>query len=143
VRSPVRSRRNGTRLTIANQGQPFATNNAYGPPTVRYGAGTAFTSRTVDGSGQCTNDFFGVDPYFGVVKACQVRGRWLNSLVVQVPEGQGFTPAGRTFRYGADSRWTYRPVSGTGECTSAFFGVDPAPRVAKTCNTFALAPPGA
>lgn len=43
------------------------------PPatTVRYGAGTAWVVRTLGGTGQCTNEFFGADPIKMTVKACE------------------------------------------------------------------------
>ena len=40
-------------------------------------------------------------------------------------EGQAFTLASaQTVRYGTGSKWTSKVVSGTGECTDAFFGND-------------------
>jgi hypothetical protein len=39
-----------------------------------------------------------------------------------------------TVRYGADSNWISRSVSGRLECTSRFFGSDPAPGVTKQCQ---------
>jgi hypothetical protein len=40
--------------------------------TVRYGAGTNWIVKTMTGTGQCTNEFFGRDPAFMVAKTCQV-----------------------------------------------------------------------
>jgi hypothetical protein len=54
---------------IANEGQSFQVT---GTQTVRYGQGSTWIQRSVTGSGQCTNGFFGSDPLFGVVKRCEV-----------------------------------------------------------------------
>jgi len=43
-----------------------------GVQTVRYGSGSTWITRTMSGSGQCTNAFFGGDPLVGVVKQCEV-----------------------------------------------------------------------
>jgi hypothetical protein len=43
-----------------------------GTQTVRYGSGTSWITRSVSGAGECSNEFFGADPLFGVVKECQV-----------------------------------------------------------------------
>jgi hypothetical protein len=39
---------------------------------VRYGSGTSWISRSVSGGGLCSNEFFGNDPLYGVVKRCEV-----------------------------------------------------------------------
>lgn len=50
-------------------------------------------------------------------------------------EGQSFTVSGvRTVRYGAGSSWVQKQVSGTGQCTNAFFGRDPLRGVVKRCE---------
>jgi len=41
-----------------------------GTATVRYGADASFVEKSVTGTGQCTNDFFGTDPLVGVGKSC-------------------------------------------------------------------------
>jgi len=43
-----------------------------GTQTVRYGGGTSWITRSVSGGGECSNEFFGADPLFGVVKGCEV-----------------------------------------------------------------------
>jgi hypothetical protein len=35
--------------------------------------------------------------------------------------------------YGAGTRWIAKMVTGTGTCSNAFFGTDPAPNVVKSC----------
>jgi hypothetical protein len=50
-------------------------------------------------------------------------------------EGRGFNvPAQTVVRYGADTRWVSKTVSGAGQCTNAFFGHDPAYGIGKTCQ---------
>lgn len=58
---------NWTRIAIEWQAFTVAANS-----TVRYGAGTSFMTRTLSGTGQCTNAYFGNDPAPGVSKACYV-----------------------------------------------------------------------
>ncbi|MFC3833524.1 hypothetical protein [Deinococcus rufus] len=56
-----------------------------------------------------------------------------------VAEGQKFSVDGTvSVRYGAGTAWRTRDVSGTGYCSSAWFGGDPAVGVAKRCE---VAPP--
>ncbi|HEX5683256.1 MAG TPA: hypothetical protein VFY73_04395 [Ideonella sp.] len=43
-----------------------------GTQNIRYGRGSAWVTRSVTGSGQCTNDFFGSDPLPGTKKECRV-----------------------------------------------------------------------
>jgi len=43
-----------------------------GTQTVRYGSGTSWITKSVSGGGECSNEFFGADPLFGVGKACEV-----------------------------------------------------------------------
>jgi chitosanase len=50
-------------------------------------------------------------------------------------EGQSFTVSGvQTVRYGVDSRWVEKSVSGNGKCSNGFFGKDPAVGVKKQCQ---------
>ncbi len=49
-------------------------------------------------------------------------------------EGQTFTVSSATpVRYGADTRWTQKTVTGTAGCSNVFFGTDPAVGVRKSC----------
>lgn len=62
-------------------------------------------------------------------------------------EGRSFTVSGvQTVRYGADSRWVEKQVSGTNKCSNSFFGRDPAVGVRKQCqvkgNSPTPPPPG-
>jgi serine protease len=54
---------------VAFENQPFSVS---GTQTVRYGSGTSWISRSVSGGGLCSNEFFGNDPLYGVVKRCEV-----------------------------------------------------------------------
>jgi hypothetical protein len=53
-------------------------------------------------------------------------------------EGQAFTLASaQTVRYGTGSKWTSKVVSGTGECTDAFFGNDKMAGLTMQCQVAA------
>ena len=58
-----------TRTTVAVEGQWFTLTSS---ATVLYGANNAWISKTLSGTGRCTNDFFGNDPAVGIVKSCVV-----------------------------------------------------------------------
>jgi hypothetical protein len=50
-------------------------------------------------------------------------------------EGQSFTlSSSSTVRYGVDTRWIQKTLSGTVPCTNSFFGSDPAYGVVKECD---------
>src|SRR5205085_1930231 len=115
-----------------------------GTQTARYGAGTAWITKTVTGTVPCTNAFFGSDPAVGTGKTCQV-----SSVAPTDPppptttptwqmiawENQSFTVSGtQTVRYGANASWITRSVTNGGTCTNAFFGSDPAFGIGKTCQ---------
>lgn len=123
--------------TVALEGRSFTLASA---TVVRYGAGTRWVQRTLSDTVSCTNATFGSDPAFGVQKSCQVQtgdgepppaSSWTRIAT----EGQSFSVSGtRWVRYGADPRWVQRSVTGSGQCTNAFFGTDPAPYVGKVCE---------
>ena len=56
---------------LAGEGDAFTL---AGRATVRYGAGSAWMEKVVDGGGRCDNAFFGRDPAPGTVKVCQMAG---------------------------------------------------------------------
>jgi uncharacterized protein (DUF1800 family) len=129
---------------LASEGGSF---NVTGTQTVRYGAGSSWIEKVVTGSGQCTNAYFGRDPIYGSVKACELlaaeappppppppppaTGGWTAVAV----EGGSFTVSGtQTARYGAGTTWIEMSVTGTGQCTNAYFGRDPLYGVAKGCE---------
>jgi len=124
---------------VADEGQVF---NVAGAQTVRYGSGTAWVTRNVVDSGECTNSFFGTDPLYGVVKQCEVSA---SSTAPPPPgwtqiatEGQLFSVAGtQTVRYGTGSAWLTRSVTNNGECSNTFFGADPAFGIVKRCEVAA------
>ena len=137
---------------IATERQPFTVS---GTQTVRYGSGSTWIERSITGGGQCTNEFFGNDPLFGIVKECQVASdtaapppppppppagiTWMRIAT----EGQPFTVSGtRTVRYGSGSTWIQRSITGSGQCTNGFFGNDPLVGVFKECQVASeTAPP--
>ncbi|HLO27820.1 MAG TPA: LamG domain-containing protein, partial [Anaerolineales bacterium] len=125
----------GTWLHLAKQGETFSVT---GPKIVRYGAATQWVTKEISGSGQCTVEFFGIDPAFGVLKNCQVLVSGPKPGVTWSrigAEGENITLDGtRTVRYGAGTQWIMKLLSGSVECTSAFFGGDPAPNLPKVCE---------
>lgn len=57
-------------------------------------------------------------------------------------EGQSFAVVkGTPVQYGVGSQWVGKTVSGSGECSSEFFGSDPSPMVVKSCFAQALGRP--
>ena len=113
---------------IAREGQSFTVS---GTQTVRYGANSSWIQKSVTGTGQCTNAYFGRDPLYGVVKACDLSETWVRIA----NENQSFSVSGtQTVRYGANSSWVRKSVTGTGQCTNAFFGTDPLYGVVKVCD---------
>ena len=57
-------------LKIAAESQNFTV---IGPVNVRYGAGSSWVTKSVSGSGACSNNFFGTDPSIGASKECQLQ----------------------------------------------------------------------
>ncbi len=127
---------------IAAEGAAFTTS---GTQTVRYGAGTTWIEKTVTGSAQCTNDFFGRDPVFMVVKSCEVKTAAsppppppTSGWTAVAGEGAGFTVTGtQTVRYGAGTTWIEKSVTSSGVCTNDFFGRDPLYGAVKGCEVSA------
>ncbi|GLQ91119.1 DUF6055 domain-containing protein [Dyella acidisoli] len=56
-------------VNVAHEGQSF---DISGSSRVRYGFGTRWITRTISGNADCTNGYFGTDPFPGQVKRCQV-----------------------------------------------------------------------
>ena len=122
---------------IAVEGASFTVS---GTQTVRYGSGTQWIVRTVSGGGVCSNDAFGGDPLYGVVKVCEVAGA--GSAVAGwtriAGEGQTFSVSGtQTVRYGSGAQWIQKSVTNGGYCTNAYFGSDPSYGVVKECDVAA------
>ena len=141
--------------TVAAEGSAFAVT---GTQTIRYGADSRWVQKAVSGTGQCSNQFFGDDPAQGTVKSCEIVATAVVAPPAPAPapapltpgkstavavEGNSFAVTGiQTIRYGVDSRWTQKSVSGTGQCSNAFFGKDPAQSTVKSCEIVAAnAPP--
>jgi hypothetical protein len=136
-----------TVTTVASEGQSFTVT---GTQTVQFGAGSQWITKSITGTGQCTTGFFGSDPAFGTFKSCQVITTTAVAAPTPTPatpttvasEGQSFAVTGtQTVRFGADTRWITMSVTGTGQCTNAFFGSDPAFGTAKTCQVMPTATP--
>ncbi len=115
-----------------------------GTQTVRYGAGSSWVQKSVNGSGYCGNWYFGSDPAPGVVKHCEVLSSTggggnpppSGSTWTKIADEKTyFTVSGtKTVRYGVDTRWVQKSVTGTGYCANTFFGSDPADGVVKRCE---------
>lgn len=138
--------------TVAAEGGTF---NMATATLVSYGAGSSWIQKMVTGTGTCNNAFFGSDPAFLVAKSCVAdMGTAVPPPAPSPPppppppppappptggvtlaaEGGTFTVATATVvSYGADTRWVQKTVTGTGSCTNAFFGTDPAPNTVKSC----------
>jgi hypothetical protein len=104
---------------------------------VRFGAGTQWIEKKVIGTATCSNTFFGTDPAPGILKSCVVG----NATTPPPTPGSSLASEGATFavnaatliRYGTSTRWIEKTVTGTGTCSNAFFGNDPAPGFLKSC----------
>jgi hypothetical protein len=119
---------------VAREGQSFALAQ---PTLVRYGVDTRWVQRTLSGTVNCTNTFFGSDPAFGVGKFCETANGTVQTPWITLGAEGASLRLGQTttVRYGEGTRWVERSnLSGTVGCTAAFFGSDPAPGAAKTCQ---------
>lgn len=120
------------------------TFRVFEPTDIRYGVGTNWVQRTVNGSVSCTNSFFGRDPAKGLVKSCEIpskSGETSASTLAPVvwgkavDENQTFSVTGPTeVRYGVGATWIQRTIVGAFNCTNSFFGRDPAYGLLKTCQ---------
>ena len=131
-------------VTAVQENQTF---RVLEPTVVRYGAGTSWVQRNLNGSINCTNSFFGSDPARGIVKSCQIPSKTATTTsptptptstqwVTAVRENQSFSlPALTQVRYGAGTSWVQRSLNGTVNCTNSFFGSDPASGIVKSCQT--------
>ena len=110
---------------------------------MRYGVDTRWIQKAVSGTASCTNAYFGSDPAYGVVKACYFDSDPPPSTWTFVAnEGQSFTVSGtKNTRYGVDTHWIEKVVSGTAQCTNTYYGSDPAYAVVKACYVGSDAPP--
>ena len=123
--------------TIAAEGQSFSVD---GSQTVRYGAGSNFVTKTLSGTGTCSNAFFGSDPASGTVKSCQLATSASTAWTQIASDGLSFSiPGTQTVRYGAGSSWVSQVVASNGTCSASFFGSDPAAGTAKVCQIVASA----
>ena len=118
---------------IASEGAHFTVS---GTQTVRYGAGSSWVSRDIAGGADCSNTAFGGDPIYGTVKSCQAAATVTAASWSRIAgEGENFSVSGtQTVRYGTGSSWLVKTVTGSGSCSNAFFGSDPAYGVVKECD---------
>lgn len=122
-------------VRAAGENQSFSIDS---PTEVRYGVGTKWIQRRLEGTVPCTNSFFGSDPARGVVKTCEISPAPPPMMWVKaVGENQTFSVNEPTeVRYGVETKWIQSNLSGNVNCTNSFFGRDPAPGVVKTCQIF-------
>ena len=119
---------------IADEHQAFGVQ---GTQTVRYGIGANWIVKTVTGSAECSNEWFGSDPALGIVKVCQgAGGSAVETGWARIAgEGESFGVNGtQTVRYGSGAAWVTKTVSGSGQCTNEGFGLDPLVGVVKQCE---------
>ena len=121
---------------IATEWQPFSVS---GTQTVRYGSGTSWVTRSVTAAGYCTNEFFGTDPAYGIVKQCDLAVADAGTAWTRIAtEWQPFSVSGtQTVRYGSGDSWVTKSVTGGAYCTNDFFGTDPAYGIVKECDVAA------
>jgi hypothetical protein len=126
------------------------TFRVFEPTLVRYGAGVSWIQRTLNGSVNCSNAFFGRDPAAGVLKLCQIPSKDTHSAIQSTAapavmwvkasnEYQTFTLSSATeVRYGAGANWIQKTVNGKVTCSNGFFGSDPARNIVKSCELLNL-----
>jgi hypothetical protein len=100
----------------------------------RFGNTTGWVQKTVTNSGYCTNGYYGGTPPT-TAKWCELQNNWTAPTWIAVAqEYQMFYITGtQSVRFGNASGWTTKTYTGSGGCTVASFGVDPAPGV-KRCE---------
>ncbi|MFB9242801.1 glycoside hydrolase family 64 protein [Massilia antarctica] len=101
-----------------------------GNQTVRFGAGSSFTSKKFDWAASCNSGTFGVDPAPGVAKHCEITSSYAFCANENGQCGFGDT---ETVRFGAGNTYVTQTVTGGAACTTANFG-DPLPGSAKHCD---------
>jgi subtilisin family serine protease len=124
---------------VATEGQNYSV---IGTQTIRFGGNNNWIEKTLTGGTlQCTNAFFGRDPLYGVVKACDAASSPVpppppsNGWKKVAVEGESYTLAGtQKVRYGAGNSWIEKVLSGTIQCTNTFFGADPIRGTVKSCE---------
>jgi hypothetical protein len=111
------------------------TCNVTGTNQVRYGLNGTYVTKTFTGPVACNNATFG-DPYPGVDKVCEYMPAvtapttWTRCAT----EGGTCAVSGtKQVRYGLNTSWTTKLVTGSVACTNAVFG-DPYKGVTKVCE---------
>ncbi len=127
------------RIAVENQNFTVSTSTQ-----VRFGTGSSWITKTLNGSYNCGLAAFGSDPAPGVVKECQSASTSTTTTPTDTTsslswqkvagENQSFTlAASTTVRYGANTSWVTKTLSGTVKCSNATFG-DPISGVVKQCQ---------
>ena len=125
-----------------------ATCSFSGTREVRYGAGTAWVTKTFTGSVQCTNAVFG-DPILNTVKTCSYAAATTTPTTPTVPTAPPittvtWTPCAaekgtcsftgtREVRYGVPGAYATKVFTTRTACTNAVFS-DPKPNTVKACS---------
>jgi parallel beta-helix repeat protein len=121
----------GSWSVCANEG---GTCSFSGTQEVRYGANGLYAYKTLTGGTACTNAVFG-DPAPGVLKQCATGSTTTSTDGWSVCANEGGTCAfsgTQQVRYGANSLYAYKTLTGGTACTNSVFG-DPAPGMVKQC----------
>lgn len=124
-------------VTWTNCAAENGTCNFSGTMNVRYGANGTYVYKTTTGPVQCNNTVLS-DPTPGVAKACDYADPTPSSTATWTrcsTEGSTCNYSGSKFvRYGANNAYAVKVLSGPVLCNNTTFG-DPAPNVAKACDT--------
>lgn len=114
---------------------PCATENGTcsftGQAQVRYGTASNFVIKTLTGPITCSNSVFG-DPAVGEVKSCSIAVTPIWTICAL--EGETCTVSSSTVvRYGTDTQYFTKTITGPTACTNANFG-DPVVGTVKSCK---------
>lgn len=106
-----------------------------GTYTIRYGAGSSWTTKVATNSIACNNSTFG-DPDYGVAKECDID---MNSAQITTwtkcadENGTCSFSGTKTVRYGTGTSWATKVATNSIACNNSVFG-DPAYGRAKECD---------
>jgi hypothetical protein len=114
-----------------------------GSQVMAYGAGS-YTYHVVSGATTCSNATFG-DPAFGVLKSCYLApsGGPAGYTSCAAENGTCTFSGTKEVAFGLNGAFRFTVATGSVPCTTAVFGSDPLPNVAKTCYVTSTGnPPG-
>jgi alpha-L-rhamnosidase len=127
----------GTWVDCAVEG---GTCQVTGTQQVRYGINGTYSIMSITTSVPCTNEAFGKDPVYGVVKSCAFfkpdsTTATLTGWSACAVEGETCKVSGtQQVRYGVNGSYRILGVNGQIACTNSAFGGDPALGKTKTCE---------